>query len=297
MENVPTIPAKSIVNRVKKPAAWFGTEYNMNIYRGCSHGCIYCDSRSACYRNTDFDTIKVKKDALRIIRDDLRRKVKTGVIATGSMSDPYNPLERELMLTHNALELVNAYNFGVAIATKSSLVTRDIDVLKDIKTHSPTIVKITITTADDKLCGIIEPNVSRASERFEAISRLTDKGIYCGVLMMPILPFINDTEKNILDILKMAKESGARFVYPAFGMTLRQGNREYYYGQLDKSFPHIKEKHIKRYGDRYVNTSPKSKMLWEIFSQECERLHLLHDMRAITRQYNAGYIMQQMTLF
>ena len=284
IESVPTIHAKTIVNRVKKPSAWFGAEYNMNIYRGCSHGCIYCDSRSDCYNNTDFDTVKVKENALRIIRDELRRKV-PGVIATGAMSDPYNPLERELKHTRNALELINVFHFGAAIDTKSTLVTRDIDVLRDIKTHSPAIVKITITTTDDGLCKKLEPNVSSTSERFEAISKLADNKIYCGVLMMPILPFINDTDENILEILRMAKESGSRFVYPAFGMTLRQGNREYYYEQLSKLFSQIKEKHIKRYGDRYVNTSPKVKKLWGIFTAECERLGLLYEMRSITRHY------------
>jgi len=298
MENVPVIPARTIVSRTKKSSAWFGAEYNMNIYRGCSHGCIYCDSRSDCYKNTDFDTVKVKENALRIIRDELRsKKAKTGVISTGAMSDPYNPLERELKLTRNSLELINAFKFGVAIATKSALVSRDTDVLQDIKAYSPAIVKITITTADDNLCKKLEPYVSVTSERFEAMRKLADGGIYCGVLMMPILPFINDTDENILTLLRMAKDNGARFVYPALGMTLRQGNREYYYEQLDKFFPQIKEKHIRRYGLRYVNPSPRSKKLWEIFTAECERLGLLYRMSAITNQYKAGYSSQQLTLF
>jgi len=297
MENVPTIPAKTIVNRVKKPAFWFGAEYNMNIYRGCSHGCIYCDSRSDCYNNKDFDTVKAKENALQIIRDELRRKVKTGVIATGAMSDPYNPLEEKLKLTRHALELINAFGFGVAIDTKSALITRDVDILQDIKTHSPTIVKITITTADDELCKKIEPHVSSTSERFEALRILAEKDIYCGVLMMPILPFINDTEENIITIIRRAKEVGARFVYPALGMTLRQGNREYYYEQLDKLFPQIKEKYIKRYGDRYQCSSFNARKLWGIFTAECERLGLPYDMKTITRQYKAGYGDKQLTFF
>jgi len=298
MENVPVIPAKTIVSRTKKASAWFGAEYNMNIYRGCSHGCIYCDSRSDCYQNTDFDTVKVKENALRIIRDELRKKkAKTGVIATGAMSDPYNSLECELKLTRNSLELINAFKFGVAIATKSATVSRDADVLQDIKVYSPVIVKITITTADDNLCKKLEPHVSATSERFETVRKLADSGIYCGVLMMPILPFINDTEENILTILRMAKDSGARFVYPAFGMTLRQGNREYYYEQLDKLFPQIKEKHIKRYGSRYVNSSPKVKKLWEVFTAECVRLDLVYGMSIITNQYKADYNPRQLMLF
>ena len=297
MESIQTVPAKTIVNKVKHPSHWFGAEYNMNIYRGCSHGCIYCDSRSDCYRNGEFDIVKPKEDALRIIRDELRRKVKPGVIATGAMSDPYNPLEKDLKLTRNSLELINAFKFGVAIDTKSALVARDVDVLRDIKLHSPTIVKMTITSADNELCRKIEPNVSTTSERFEALSILADKGIYCGVLMMPILPFINDTEENIVGILRLAKEAGANFVYPAIGMTLRAGNREYYYSQLEKLFPQVKEKYIRQYGERYNCSSPKAKKLWGIFTAECARLGLSYNMQAITSQYKMGYEDRQLTFF
>jgi len=292
-----TIPAKNIVIKTKKPAAWFGADYNMNIYRGCCHGCIYCDSRSDCYRNPNFDTVKVKDDALRIIRDDLRRKVKSGVVGTGAMSDPYNPYEQTLKLTGNALELINAYGFGVAIDTKSTLVTRDIPILQDIKEHSPVIVKMTITTADDVLCSKLEPHVQGSSERFAALKAMSDNGIYCGVLMMPILPFINDTEDNILSILNQAKESGAKFVFPAFGMTLRDGNREYYFEQLDKLFPGMKVRYIKRYGNQYQCTSQNAKKLWELFKNECNRLGLLYNMQSITAQYKMKYTYQQLSLF
>ena len=292
-----TIPAKTIVYRTKKPAAWFGADNNMNIYRGCSHGCIYCDSRSDCYRNTDFDTVKVKEDALRIIRDDLRRKVTKGVIATGAMSDPYNPFERELRMTRNALELINAYDFGVAIDTKGALVTRDIDILSDIKSHSPTLVKITITAADDSLSRKIEPNAPSPDERFDALDKLSQAGIFCGVLMMPILPFINDTEENVKGIVKKAKNAGARFIYPSFGMTLRQGNREYYYRKLDELFPGIKQKYIGAYGDRYVCTSRRAGKLWDLFSGLCNEYGIYYDMKNITQAYKRGYENQQLSLF
>ena len=292
-----TISAKTIVSRVKKPAAWFGAEYNMNIYRGCSHGCIYCDSRSDCYKDPDFDKVKVKKDALKIIRDELRRKVKTGVIATGAMSDPYNPLEKELHMTRNALELINAFSFGVAIATKSDLVTRDVDILQDIKTHSPVIVKISITTADDELCKKLEPGVSASSKRFAALEELAKKGIYCGILMMPILPFINDTEENILGILKKAKNAGAKFVYPAMGMTLRAGNQEYYYEKLDLLFPGLSLKYTKRYGDRYQCPASNAKKLWNIFQENCQKLELTYNMKSITSHYKMGYGDRQLKLF
>ena len=290
------IPAKNIVFRTKKPAAWFGADYNMNIYRGCTHGCIYCDSRSSCYRNPDFDTIRVKQDALRIIRDDLNRKVRHGVVATGAMSDPYNPLERDLKLTRNALELLNAYGFGVAVDTKGVLVTRDKDILQDVKRHSPVIVKITITTSDDDLCAKIEPGAPSTDERFAALRTLSESGIYCGVLMMPILPYINDTEENIEDIVRRAKEAGAKFVYPAFGMTLREGNREYYYERLNELFPALNEIYRKRFGTRYSCTSPKAKSLWNVFVDACDRHGLCYDMKAITFQYKLGYE-KQLTLF
>ena len=295
--SIETIPAKTIVTKVNKPSNWFGAEYNMNIYRGCSHGCIYCDSRSDCYQNKDFGRVKVKENALRIIRDELRRKVKTGTISTGAMSDPYNPLEKDLKLTRNALELMNAFGFGAAIDTKSALIVRDADVLQDIKEHSPTIVKITVTAAEDSLAKKLEPNVSGTTERFEALSRLAGKGIYCGVLLHPVLPFLTDTDENILGILRMAKEAGAKFVHTFMGMTLRSGNREYYYQRLDREFPCVKDKYIKRFGSRYVCSPPNAKKLWSLFAKECEELGLLYDMGAISGQYKMGYGEKQLSLF
>jgi DNA repair photolyase len=292
-----TVPAKQIVTRVKKPGEWFGHEYNMNVYRGCTYGCIYCDSRSLCYQIEQFDTIRAKQDALRIIRDDLLKKRRRGVVGTGAMSDPYNPCEKELKLTRNAMELLNAYRFGVAIATKSTLVERDAGIIKDIQTHSPVIVKMTITTADDTLGSIVEPNAPLPSERFTTIKSLCSSGIYTGVLMMPVLPFIEDTKENILAIVHKAKESGARFIYPAIGMTLRAGNREYYYEKLDEHFPGIKEKYVKRYGERYSCTSSKAKTLFSLFAEECGRLGIRHTMKDIVIDYKRGYAAKQFELF
>jgi len=296
METI-TIPAKNLVFRVKKPNSWFGAEYNMNIYRGCSHGCIYCDSRSDCYRNDDFDTVKVKEDALRKVRDGLAGKVLRGVVATGAMSDPYNPLERELKLTRNALELFNAFEFGAAIDTKGPIVCRDKDVLLDIAEHSPVIVKMTITTADNDLCKLVEPHAASADERFGALAELSDAGIFCGVLMMPILPFINDNEENITRIVENAAKAGARFIYPAMGMTLRNGNREYYYEKLDEHFPGVKDKYIKHYGTRYQCSSLKAKTLWRVFKDECGRHGLLSDMKSIILNYKSGYDARQFDMF
>jgi len=292
----PTIPAKKIVFNTQSPDAWFGLDFSMNVYRGCSHGCIYCDSRSDCFQNPDFDTVKAKENALQIIRDDLRRKTKTGVVGNGAMSDPYNPLEAKLNLTRNSLELMNAFGFGASITTKSALIARDADVLADIAAHSPVLAKFSITAADDELCRIIEPNVSPTSKRFEALSKLADSGIFCGVLVVPMLPFITDNEENLVKILRMAKEAGAKFVYSYMGMTLRKGSREYFYERLDEVLPSISEKYIRRYGNRYNVPSPNYKKLWAIYEQECNKLGLLYNMKAIIHHYKAGYNRQQ-TLF
>lgn len=288
------IPAKTIVTKTKN-TSWFGADYNMNIYRGCCHGCIYCDSRSDCYRVQNFDTVRAKENALEIIRNDLRRKIKTGVIGTGSMSDPYNPFEKELMLTRRALELVAAHKFGIAVATKSPLITRDADVLSYIQGNSPVICKITVTTADDSLCRLIEPNVAPTSQRFAAIRALSKAGIYCGVLLMPLLPFINDTEENVLQITRLAKEHGAKFVYPGFGVTLRSNQRDYFYTCLDERFPGVREQYEKRFGERYSCISPKSRQLFAAFAAECEKCGLLYKMTDIVRNYKLGYQNSQLS--
>ena len=291
------IPAKTIVTKNKNTATWFGEDYNMNIYKGCCHGCIYCDSRSDCYHVDDFDRVRVKENAMLIIRDELRRKVKKGVVATGAMSDPYNPFEKDLCLTRHALELIDAFGFGSSICTKSPLVTRDIDILKEIKKHSPTIVKMTITTADDELCKKIEPNVAPSSERFKTIKELADAGIYCGVLLMPVLPFINDQKENILEIVAKAKENGAQFIYPAFGVTLRSNQRAYYYEKLDEQFPGIKEKYINRFGERYSCGSPDAKKLYHMFAEICQKENLTYSMKEIITAYKRGYEYTQLSLF
>jgi len=185
----------------------------------------------------------------------------------------------------------------VSIATKSALVARDADIFSDIQGHSPVIVKLSITAADDALCKLIEPNVSLSSERFAALRTLADHGIFCGVLMSPILPYITDTDENVVSILRQAKDAGAKFVYSYMGMTLRQGNREYYYHHLDKHFPGIKEKYVKRYGHRYNIPSPRYKKLWDVFNAECARLGLINDMRAIIQHSRAGYDYVQQSLF
>lgn len=271
----------------------------MNIYKGCCHGCIYCDSRSDCYGVSSFDTVRAKENALLIIRDELRRKMRRGVISTGAMSDPYNPFEKELKLTRNALELCNAFEFGVAIATKSTLLQRDIDVLSDIKEHSPVLCKVTITTADDTLSKKLEPGVAASSERFKLIKNLSNSGLYTGILLMPVLPFIEDTDENILAIVHKAKESGAKFIYPAFGVTLRDNQREWYYEKLNQIFPGegLAAKYQKHFRNAYECRSPRIRQLRNLFEQECRNAGILYRMNDIISSYKRPYQLEQLSLF
>ncbi|MFD3157213.1 radical SAM protein [Haloimpatiens sp. FM7330] len=291
------IPAKKILSAWTNNENWFGVNYNMNIYKGCCHGCIYCDSRSQCYQINDFDTVRAKKDAVGMLNNELRYKHKKGVVGTGSMSDPYNPFEAEYKFTRSALQLINKYNFGVSIATKSDLITRDIDILKEIKKHSPTICKITVTSADDSLCKIIEPKVCLPSKRFEAINKLSSNGIFTGILLMPVLPFIEDSDENILKIIRLAKENGAKFIYPYFGVTLRQNQRDYFFSKLDKHFHGVTKKYIREYGFSYECNSKRSTELKKLFKVECDRAGILYKMKDIISGYKKQYDVNQMSLF
>lgn len=298
--NIEYIKAKTIISCYEENNYWFGKNYNMNIYKGCPHGCIYCDSRSECYGIEDFDKVRAKENSTEIIRRELKSKKKKGIVGTGAMSDPYNPYEKNLNLTREALEQINNFNFGVAIATKSPLVTRDIDILKEIQKHSPVIVKITITTFEDDLCKKIEPNIATSSERFQAIKTLRDNGIYAGILLMPVLPFINDTEENIKNIVRKTHECGGNFVYSGgIGVTLRQNQRQHYYKQLIKRFPseNLVRKYIDCFGEKYECRSINSKRLWGIFQEECTRYGLLYKMEDIIADYKKGYGQEQISMF
>lgn len=291
-----TVPCKTVLQK-NKSTEWFGNDYNMNLYRGCCHGCIYCDSRSECYRIDNFDTVRAKENCIEILRDELRRKVRTGVIGTGAMSDPYNPFEKEERLTEKALMLIDAYNFGITVITKSALITRDIDLYKQISEHSPVLCKMTVTACDDKLCSLIEPNVSVSSERFDALAKMSSAGLKTGITLMPVLPFIEDTEENILGIVRKAHECGVNYIYPAFGMTTRQNQREYYYDKLDRLFPGLSDKYRSYYGDRYECVSPNAGKLWGIFTRECQQYGILYNMREIIADYKCGYGDMQLSFF
>ncbi|WP_028829317.1 SPL family radical SAM protein [Proteocatella sphenisci] len=289
------IEARTIISSRPENGQWFGINYNMNIYKGCSHGCIYCDSRSDCYGVEDFDRVRAKRNALEMIRRELRTKRKKGVVGTGAMSDPYNPLEKEHNLTRGALEIIDSLGFGAAIATKSSLILRDTDILRQIAQHSPVIVKITVTAARDELSRKVEPGVSVSSERFRAIKELSDAGIFAGVLLMPVLPFIEDTEENISKIIELAHKNGAKFIYPAFGVTLRNNQRQWYYRKLDELFPGLKAKYISTYGDSYECRSQNSKKLWALLKSRCDKYGILYRMEDIIREYKKPYQAEQLS--
>ncbi|MBO6159308.1 MAG: radical SAM protein [Firmicutes bacterium] len=255
------------------------SQNGMNLYRGCTHGCIYCDSRSSCYRmDHAFEDIEVKENALELLEDALRRKRKRCMIGTGSMSDPYIPLELKIEYTRKALLIIEQYGCGVALQTKSDLVLRDLDILKRINEKTKAVVQMTLTTADENLCRIIEPNVCPTKERFETLKTLRDNGIPTVVWLCPILPYINDTPENIASILQMCIEAQVRGVICfGMGLTLRDGSREYFYRQLDRHFPGLKEHYIREYGDRYEVPSPRSDELMRLFHQTCGQNGIMHD--------------------
>lgn len=251
----------------------------MNIYRGCTHGCIYCDSRSKCYQmKHDFEDIEVKVNASILLENALRRKRKKCMIGTGSMSDPYIHLEEKLGNTRKCLELIYSYGFGLAIQTKSARILRDLDLLKKINDKTKCVVQMTLTTYDEDLCKIIEPNVSTTKERFEVLKVMRDNGIPTVVWLSPILPFINDTEENIRNILNYCIEAKVLgIICFGIGLTLREGNREYFYKKLDKHFPGMKSRYISRYGNSYELLSPNHKKLMTILKDECKAHRIICD--------------------
>ena len=243
----------------------------MNIYRGCQHGCIYCDARSKCYQmNHRFEDIEVKENAPELLENALKRKRRKCMIGTGAMSDPYIPLEKELKLTRRCLEIINRYGFGVTVQTKSASVMRDIDLFTKINDKSKAVLQMTLTTADESLCRIIEPNVSVTKERFETLKAFHENGIPSVVWLSPFLPFINDTKENIDGLLKYCIDAKVRgIICFGIGLTLRDGDREYFYSRLDKHFPNMKERYIYTYGNSYQLTSSNNNVLMNRISEVC----------------------------
>ena len=252
--------------------------YGMNIYRGCTHGCIYCDSRSRCYQFTHaFEDIEVKRNAPELLEQALRSKRQKAMIGTGAMSDPYMHCEEQLGLTRKCLEIICKYGFGAAVQTKSDRILRDIDLLEEINRKAKCVVQVTLTTWDRELCRIIEPNVCDTQRRVEVLEAMRDRGIPTVVWMTPILPFINDTEENVGAILKACAKAGVKGILCfGMGLTLREGDREYYYAALDRHFPGLKEKYIRTYGNAYEIPSPDSEKLTGLFRTFCREHGILY---------------------
>lgn len=288
------IRVKNLVQSTKGGQSWFGVTHNTNIYRGCNHGCIYCDSRSNCYQIPNFDQIRAKEDADIKIDQELSTKRNHGVLGLGGMNDPYNMHEKELEYTKKALQALDKYQFGVHVITKSDLVLRDIELFQRINTHSLVNIGITITTASDTLQKRIERNVSSSSERFAAIKQLSEAGLYVGILMMPILPFINDTIENIEAIVEKAHTSGAKYIYPAFGVTLRDNQRQYFF---DKIGPELTKKYVDTYGESYSCVSLNVDELKNKFETLCMKYGIVYKMKDIVKQSKDYIKFQQTTLF
>lgn len=260
----------------------------MNLYRGCTHGCIYCDARSTCYQMDHvFEDIEVKSNAIELLEKALRKKRKKCMIGTGAMSDPYLHYEKKLMHTRKALELIDYYGFGLSIQTKSDLILRDLDLLKSINKKTKCVVQITMTTYDEELCKIIEPNVCTTKRRAEVLNILRDEGIPTIVWMTPILPFINDTEENIRGLLDYCIEAKVYGILTfGMGVTLRDGDRQYFYKKLDENFPGIKNKYIKTYGNSYEIPSANTKKLINILKEEANKNKIIIDTRRLFQYMN-----------
>jgi len=276
------IEARTLLTRVKEPSGWFGVRYNMNLYRGCEHHCIYCDSRSDCYRIEDFDgELLVKSNAIWLLRMELSRLRVKGVVGTGSMQDPYTPSESRLRMTGRALEVLAEFEYPVHITTKSDLVVRDADLLERINRERASVC-FTVTTADDDLARKLEPGAPSPSRRFAAARAMSERGVQVGVLLMPVLPFIEDTVENVDDVLRRCSENGVRFVVPCFGVTQRSGQREWFHRRLDDLFPGVRAKYERAFGSRYVCRSPNADALSRRFDELMARYGLERSVRPWT---------------
>ena len=274
------IQAKTLLSSSKQPDPWFGIKYTMNLFRGCQHHCIYCDSRSLCYGIANFDgEVLVKENALDLLQRELRSKRVKGYVGTGSMNDPYMPVERRLELTRCALAVIAEQRFPVHVLTKSDLVLRDLDLLAEIETTAGTntpgaVVSITITTADDTLARQLEPSAPPPSARFAALERLAAAGICTGVLLMPVLPFLEDDPANIRAILARAAAAGVHHVIPSWGVTLRDRQRDHFYTELDRRFPGMRARYEQAFGERYVASSPRASELEALFCKLANSFNL-----------------------
>lgn len=267
---VAEVQAKTIISRAKKPSEWFGVQYGMNIYRGCQHHCIYCDSRSECYHVDHFDDeIVVKVNAADLLNKSLSRMRKRYTIGTGAMSDPYMPIEKKYELTRKCLEIVDRYGMRINLATKSNLILRDVDILGEIAKRYACI-SFTITTMDEELAKIVEPNAPSPRERMEAVGILNSLGIQTGLLLMPQLPYLMESREHLDPIIKACKDYDVQFVYPGFGVTLRDRQREYYYDKLMAYDPELVTKYKKRFKNNYMANAVNGKKMYGYFKERCK---------------------------
>lgn len=274
----------------------------MNIYRGCQHGCIYCDARSKCYQmNHAFEDIEVKENAPELLEKVLKSKRKKCMIGTGAMSDPYIPLEEQLGLTKKCLEIIAHYGFGLAIQTKSDRILRDLELLKTINHKAKCVVQMTLTTYDEGLCRIVEPNVCTTAERVKVLEIMKEEGIPTVVWMSPLLPFLNDTEENIRGLMDYCIKTGVKgIICFDMGMTLREGDREYYYHMLERHFPGMKDKYVRLYGKAYEIPSPRNRKLMAIFREISRKHGILSDVSQIfsyLHEFEDKSDYQQISLF
>ena len=262
-----------------------GTNNGMNIYRGCQHGCIYCDARSSCYQFTHlFEDIEVKENAIELLEGALKSRRKPTMIGTGSMTDPYMPLEKHRGMTRRSLEVLEKHGFGATVHTKSDLILRDLDLFRRINEKTKAVAQLSLTCMDDALSRLIEPNVCPTSRRIEVLREFQRAGVPTVVWLCPILPFLTDTARNILGILDACRDTGVKgVIWYGPGLTLRDGDREYYYSHLDRHFPGLKEEYIRRYGNAYEVNSPNGAYLNRLFHDTCEQYGIWHDNDKIFR--------------
>lgn len=280
------IQAKTLLTTCKNPSHWFGVKYNLNIYRGCEFQCIYCDSRSECYGIENFADLIVKKNAIELLRKELASKRKKGTIGTGAMSDPYTFSEKKFNLTGKMLETIAEFRYPVHITTKSSLILRDVHILQEINKIYASVA-ITLTTADNELGRKVEPYAPSPEERLKTLGILSALGLCTTVAMMPVLPFIEDNEKNIMEIIEKAKYYGVSHIVAFFGMTLRDRQREYYYSKIDEWFPGLRRKYEKQYGQNYSCYSRNYKKLKYILDETCSKYGISTEMPSYERKVNA----------
>jgi len=286
----------------KEAKGILSAQNGMNMFRGCTHGCIYCDSRSKCYQiNHEFTDIEVKNNAPELLEKALMSKRKKCMIGTGGMTDPYVHEELKLEMTRSLLKIIAKYKFGLAIITKSNRILRDLDLLKQINQDSKCVVQMTLTTYNESLCKILEPHVSTTKERYEVLKIMRDEGIPTVVWLTPLLPFINDTVENIEGVLNYCVDAKVKgIIWFGTGLTLREGNREYYYQMLDKHFPGLKETYIKKYGNQYIIPSDNNKEIDQIVHKTCEKHGIMHDVNEIftyLHQFEEKNSFEQISLF